>query len=194
MESRISSRSDFGRAPPGARPKSDRLLAQPFFAVFADEGIVIQVRVGGVDAVDLGGLARGKRFLGIQAPGAGKQSLATQDLVNAGNTAGKGVGGIEERGIAVGDGGGAGEEFLGHRQVFGRKAMAFVEKRDGLSAHDARDRITHFDRASFDYVQDQYRVHPGDNQLYDLVINTAKIPIPAAADLIIQSVKLLPAQ
>ena len=56
-------------------PQFVRTSAQPFREVVADKGVVVQVRVGAVDAVDLRGMARRKLLPRIQAAGACQQSL-----------------------------------------------------------------------------------------------------------------------
>src|ERR1043166_39030 len=46
------------------------LTAQPLVAVSGDEGVVVQVRVGGVNAVNFLDLAGAENFARVQAPGA----------------------------------------------------------------------------------------------------------------------------
>ena len=53
---------------PGALPRTSR--PQPMLPVRGDEGIVIQVRVGGINAVNLLALARAEAFPRVEAPGA----------------------------------------------------------------------------------------------------------------------------
>jgi len=60
-----------------------------------DEGVVVEVRVGGVNAGDFFGLAGAERFVGIEAPDAFEEALAAEDFVEAGDAPGKMIGGVE---------------------------------------------------------------------------------------------------
>ncbi len=75
------------------------------------KGVVVQVRVGGIDAVDLIHLPRREIVIGIQAPATGHQALAPQHLVDTGDAAGEAVGRVEKRGVAVGDLGTDGQQI-----------------------------------------------------------------------------------
>ena len=68
-----------------------------------DEGVVVEVRVGGVDAGNFFGLAGAERFVGIEAPDAFEESLAAENFVEAGDAARKMIGGVEKGGVGVGD-------------------------------------------------------------------------------------------
>jgi len=57
------------------------------------------------DAGDLGGLTGGESLVRVEARGGGEEALAAERFVDAGETAGKMMGGIEERGVGVGQGG-----------------------------------------------------------------------------------------
>ena len=57
------------------------------------------------DAGDLGGLTGGESLVRVEARGGGEEALAAERFVDAGETAGKLMGGIEERGVGVGQGG-----------------------------------------------------------------------------------------
>jgi len=74
-----------------------------------DEGIVIQVRIRGADAINLRHLACTERFMLVEAPKAFEEALAAEDFVEAGDAAVKRVRGVEKGGVAVGDLDGAGE-------------------------------------------------------------------------------------
>ena len=63
--------------------------------------IVIQVRVSRANAIDFLELAGRKLQPGIKTEGAGDEALPAEHFVNAGDAAGKIIGSIEERGIAV---------------------------------------------------------------------------------------------
>ena len=77
-------------------------LGEPVVAMLIDELVVIQVRICGVDPINLFTLTRRQRFLRIKTLDAAEESLAAQYLVEAGDTAGEPMGGIEERGIGIG--------------------------------------------------------------------------------------------
>jgi len=79
-------------------------LAEPVVAIGGDEGVVVELGVGGVDAVDFGELAGAEGFVGVEAPGSCEEALAAEDFVDARDAAGVVVGGVEEGGVAVGDG------------------------------------------------------------------------------------------
>ena len=68
-----------------------------------DEGVVVEVGVGGVDAGNFFGLAGAEGFVGIETPDAFEESLAAEDLVEAGDAAGKMIGCVEEGSVGVGD-------------------------------------------------------------------------------------------
>ena len=76
---------------------------QPLVEVFANEVVVVQMRIGAIDAVDLFRLARAERFVGIEAPDAFEESLAAENFVEAGDAARKMIGGVEKGGVGVGD-------------------------------------------------------------------------------------------
>src|ERR1035438_4959341 len=79
-----------------------------------DEAIVVQVRVGGINAVNLFTLARAETFTGVKTPDAFKQSLTPQHLVQTGDATGEVIRRIEEGRIAVGDLNGTSQEFGGN--------------------------------------------------------------------------------
>ena len=99
-----------------------------------DEGIVVQVRVGGIDAVDLLTLARAETFTRVEAPDAFKQSLPPQHLVQARDAAGKVVRRVEEGGVAVGDLSGAPQQFGRDGAAALDSAMTLAQQFDGLAA------------------------------------------------------------
>jgi hypothetical protein len=67
------------------------------------EGIVIQVRIGTIDAVNLIGLTMREILVRIETPPAREQSLPPQDFVDAGDAAAELVRGIEQRRVGIGD-------------------------------------------------------------------------------------------
>src|SRR5688572_4596704 len=60
------------------------------------------MRISARNAVDLLGLAGTELLVGIEAPRAFEQALATEHFVDAGNAAGEIVGGVEDHGVRVG--------------------------------------------------------------------------------------------
>src|SRR5687767_423857 len=83
---------------------------QPAIQALLDERIVGQVRIPRQHAIDLGGLSRAQLLVRVQAPAAGEEPLTPQDLVDARNAAGKLMGGVEQRGVGVGQLGAEGEQ------------------------------------------------------------------------------------
>jgi len=71
--------------------------------MFPHKIVVLQMRIGGADAIDFVGLAGRKIFVGIEAPAAFEQTLAAQNFVDAGDAAMKMMRWIEERGVGIGD-------------------------------------------------------------------------------------------
>ena len=67
------------------------------------KGIIVEMRIGGMDAVDLCALAGAEGFVFVEAPEAFEQALAVQDFVQSGDAAGETIRGIKEGGVAVGD-------------------------------------------------------------------------------------------
>ncbi len=65
--------------------------------------IIIQMRISTIHAVNLFHLPAAERLMLIETPQTLQQALATEDLMQAGDAAVEGVGGVEEGGVAVGD-------------------------------------------------------------------------------------------
>jgi hypothetical protein len=61
------------------------------------------VWIGSIDSGDFVSLPRAESFVGIEAPAAFKKALTAKNFVEAGDTAGKIVGGVEESCVGVGD-------------------------------------------------------------------------------------------
>lgn len=59
--------------------------------------------------------------------------------------------------------------------------------RAGLDATEAREQVLARDRASAEFVKRYFDVDAADPGLYDLVINTGKLPLDAAADMIVMA-------
>ncbi len=71
--------------------------------MLVDECVVVEVGIGGVDSGNFFGLAGAESFVGVEAPDAFEESLTAEDFVEAGDAAGKMIGGVEEGGVGVGD-------------------------------------------------------------------------------------------
>ncbi len=68
-----------------------------------DEVVVMQVRIGAVDSINLFELTWAECFMLVEAPDALQQTLAAEDLMQSGDAATEAVRGIKESGIAVRD-------------------------------------------------------------------------------------------
>lgn len=90
MEPLSAARSNHGRSP------------QPLVAMLRDEIVVVQMRIGGMHAVDLLKLARTERFFGVEAPQAFEQALTAQDFMQTSDAAVETVRRVEEGGVAIG--------------------------------------------------------------------------------------------
>ena len=66
--------------------------------------------------------------------------------------------------------------------------------RAGLTVVAAREQMLESDRGSADFIKRYYDVDIADLNLYDLTINTAKLPLAAVADLIIVALSALPSR
>src|SRR5690242_18236394 len=76
---------------------------QPALQIGANKIIIVEVRIGGADAVDLLALSGPQRLLRVETPDTFEQSLPAQDLVAAGDHAVETVGRVEDCRVAVGD-------------------------------------------------------------------------------------------
>src|SRR5207249_11378606 len=83
-------------------PPAPPALSQPLIQMLTNERIVRQMRIPGPHAIDVLHLSHAQILVRIEAPAAGEQPLTAQDLVNAGNAAGKLVLRIEQCGVGVG--------------------------------------------------------------------------------------------
>lgn len=66
--------------------------------------------------------------------------------------------------------------------------------RAGLSAEVAREEVLGADRASAEFIQRYFGADAADPDLYDLVLNTGRMPLAAAADLVAAALAALPAR
>lgn len=62
--------------------------------------------------------------------------------------------------------------------------ITYVMRREGLDQTAARARIQFKERDRIRYLQEVHQRHPGDAQLYDLIVNTAILDLESAVDLI----------
>ncbi len=72
-----------------------------------------------------------------------------------------------------------------------QQRVAILVEREGIEKREASARLRAADRARRDYLRRYHRVDWLDPTLYDLVINTAKIPPPLAAELIVNTYREL---
>jgi hypothetical protein len=96
--------------------------------MLANERIVVQMRIGCVDAIDLVLLSRAKRFLWIEAPCALQQTLAPQDFVQPCDATSKAVGCVEKGRIRVGDFDAVLKKFSGSAGCAPSGGLAFAEE------------------------------------------------------------------
>lgn len=73
---------------------------------------------------------------------------------------------------------------------FEKRVEAMME-RDNLPRPAAVTRVRTSDQARADYLRRYYNVNWLDPTLYDLVINTARVPVPAAIELIVSALKAM---
>lgn len=66
-----------------------------------------------------------------------------------------------------------------------------ITSRYGLDARDAQNRVRASDRARFDYLRRYHNADWLDPTLYHLVINSGRVPVPVAVDLIIEAERAL---
>ncbi len=65
--------------------------------------------------------------------------------------------------------------------------LKWVREREGVTEDVAHGLLQRSDREATDYVRQVHGIDPGDPTLYDLVVNTARVRPPVAADLIIRA-------
>ena len=140
----------FGR---NDRPRGvprDTSWGEPRIEVFADKGIVVEMRISGVDAGDFVNLAGTESLLRIEAPGSFKEALATQDFVKARDAAGELIGGVEESGVGIGNFDTFAKKSLWHSGVGLRDGVTFVEQLDGAARPDGPVAKEAADDSTFD--------------------------------------------
>ena len=62
--------------------------------------------------------------------------------------------------------------------------IAYVMRREGLAQQEAQARILQKDQEHARYLETFYHRHPGDPQLYDLVLSTGTLDLESAVDVI----------
>ena len=77
------------------------LRSEPAIQMFANEIVVVQVRIRGIHPFDLFELSSAQGFLRVQAPDSFQQALPPQHLMNARDTSGKLVISIKESRVAI---------------------------------------------------------------------------------------------
>src|SRR6266513_1956832 len=100
-------------------------LTEPLIPVLGHKSIIIQVRIRALDALDFFNLTRAERLVRVQTPDAIEQTLAAQHFVNAGDTAGVLIGGVEKSGVGISDFDSPLHEFTGNRLASHHRAPAF---------------------------------------------------------------------
>jgi cytidylate kinase len=69
--------------------------------------------------------------------------------------------------------------------------VEYLMKRDGISVDLARKKVKEADAAQADYIRRYFDADITDAALYDLIFNTAKLPLEAVANAICDSVRLI---
>jgi hypothetical protein len=87
---------------------------QPLVTPLADKVIIVQMWIGRVDPFNFRTLTAAECLVRIQAPNSFQQSLPPQDFVQASDTSGKLVGGVEEGRVAIRDFQSPSDEILRH--------------------------------------------------------------------------------
>jgi CMP/dCMP kinase len=62
--------------------------------------------------------------------------------------------------------------------------VAYVMRRERLDRHAAEARIRHKDHERASYLEREYHDHPDEAQLYDLVLNTSRLDVERAVDIV----------
>jgi cytidylate kinase len=69
--------------------------------------------------------------------------------------------------------------------------VEYLMKRDGISADLARQKVKEADKAQADYIRRYFDADIYDATLYDLIFNTAKLPLEAIANAICEAVRVI---
>jgi cytidylate kinase len=72
-----------------------------------------------------------------------------------------------------------------------QQRVEYLMKRDGISADLARQKVKEADKAQADYIRRYFDADIYDAALYDLIFNTAKLPLEAIANAICDAVPLI---
>ena len=66
--------------------------------------------------------------------------------------------------------------------------IAYVMRREALDSHAAEARIRHKDHERASYLEREYHHRPDESHLYDLVVNTSRLDLESAVDVIMFTV------
>jgi len=146
------------------------LPGEPGVAVLVDECVVVEVGVGGVDARDFFGLAGAEGFVGVETPNAFEEALAAENLVEAGDAAGKMIGGIEEGGVGIGDFDAFAEKGWRNGGVRANRRVTFIEEFDGFASPDGPMAEKAADDAAFDLLAIDGKNVRSEQVHYDVVV------------------------
>ena len=72
-----------------------------------------------------------------------------------------------------------------------QQRVVYLMKRDGISVEVARQKVKEADAAQADYIKRYFDANISDAALYDLIFNTAKLPLEAVVDVICDAVRLI---
>src|SRR5947209_17823727 len=108
---------------------------QPALQIRAHEGVIVEVRIGRADAIDLLLLSASQRLARVETPNALEQSLPPQDFVAAGDHAMEIVGRVEDRRVAVGHLSLERQEFSGYLVLGDRRVDALQQLDRPLDPH-----------------------------------------------------------
>jgi cytidylate kinase len=75
-----------------------------------------------------------------------------------------------------------------------KERIATLGRNLGLPEKEAAHRVRTLDRERADFIQDHFLKDPADPAQYDLVLNAARLPLPATAGLIIEALRQLQAR
>jgi len=118
--------------------------------MLADEAIVVEMRIRGINPGDFLGLPATEGFLGIKAPDAFEQSLAAEDFVQTGGAAGKTISGVEHRCVCVRNFDTPAKKLRWNTGLSADRSVAFVEEFHCLASPDSPMTEKAADDAAFD--------------------------------------------
>jgi len=98
--------------------------------VLADEVVVVEMRIRGMDAGDFVALAWAERLVGIEAPNTFEQALAAKNLVQARDAAGEIIGCVEQGCVGIRDFDTFAKKFLRNGEAGLRGGVTLIEQFD----------------------------------------------------------------